>query len=32
MNKVLCILFGHIWQKQGNEYVCTRCGAKQKVK
>ncbi len=27
MKKILCVLFGHIWKKQGNKYVCERCGA-----
>lgn len=26
-NKLKCIFFGHIWKKQGNGYVCERCGA-----
>lgn len=29
MKKILCVLFGHIWKKQGNQYVCERCGAIQ---
>lgn len=32
MNKVLCILFGHIWTKKDGKYVCARCGATQKGK
>lgn len=30
MNKVLCVLFGHIWTKKDGKYVCSRCGAVSK--
>lgn len=29
MKYALCILFGHIWKKEGDHYVCKRCGSTQ---
>ena len=27
MNAILCVLFGHIWEKRDGKVVCKRCGA-----
>lgn len=29
MKKVLCVLFGHIWENKNGQIVCKRYGAKK---
>ena len=30
MNKVLCVLFGHIWENKDGKIICKRCGTEYK--
>lgn len=29
LNKLKCLLFGHIWEQKGKDIVCKRCGVKK---
>ncbi len=29
---IRCILFGHVWEKKGNKWVCRVCGQEQTPK